>query len=443
MNKIKIVYVLSSALLFGCGGGGETSSDSTPVEEAVFDLGPSGGIATVAYSESNNFLQFVPELDIADYHGASQGRELFIATWSAAPGDRDLLDGFGPLAITASCANCHESSARAASLKSDGSTGNGILFRLRDKDGNPDPLMGAQLQTFAEDGIPEGAVTWSEGSAKEVLFHLNDNVDALGEGVTLAPRLSPQLVGMGLLDLVPESVILEYEDSDDTNMDGISGRANQQGECIGRFGWKAIHCSLKGQVAGAFNEDMGLTTTINPVEPCTGNQGICALYPSGGEPEVSDNSLEAINDFLTILAVPERRIDDESLFLQGKAVFETIGCNACHRETLSTGEVVRFPILSNQVFYPYTDLLLHDMGSDLSDGAKEAGAEPAEWRTPPLWGLGLIEGDGQSRFLHDGRAADIATAILWHGGEAEVSKDAYVELSDEDRSALLSFLRSI
>jgi CxxC motif-containing protein (DUF1111 family) len=303
--------------------------------------------------------------------------------------------------------------------------------------------MGPQLQTFAEDGVPEGAVTWSEGSDKEVLFHLNDNVDALGEGVALAPRLSPQLVGMGLLDLVPESVILEYEDSNDTDMDGISGRANHQGECIGRFGWKAIHCSLKGQVAGAFNEDMGLTTSINPAEPCTDNQGICALYPSGGEPEVSDNSLEAINDFLTILAVPERRIDDEPLFLQGKAVFESIGCNACHRETLSTGEVERFPILSNQVFYPYTDLLLHDMGSDLSDGAKEAGAEPAEWRTPPLWGLGLIEGDGQSRFLHDGRAADIATAILWHGGEAEASKEAYVELSEEDRNALLSFLRSI
>jgi len=437
------IYLFCSILLLGCGGGGESSSDSTITEEPVFDLGPTGGVATVAFSESINFLQFVPDLDIVDYHGASQGRELFIATWSAAPGDRDLLDGYGPLAITASCANCHESSARAESLKSDGSTGNGILFRLRDKDGNADPLMGPQLQTFSADGVPEGTVTWSEGSAKEVFFHLNNNLDSLGEGVQLAPRLSPQLVGMGLLDLVPESVILEYEDDSDANMDGISGRANQQGECIGRFGWKAIHCSLKGQVAGAFNEDMGLTTTINPAEPCTDNQGICSLYPSGGEPEISDSSLQAINDFLTILAVPERRIENESLFLQGKAVFESTGCNACHRETLSTGEVERFPILSNQVFYPYTDLLLHDMGEDLSDGANEAGAEPSEWRTPPLWGLGLIEGDGKSRFLHDGRASDISTAILWHGGEALTSKEAFVELSDEDRDAILSFLRSI
>ncbi|WP_025564362.1 di-heme oxidoredictase family protein [Psychromonas sp. SP041] len=441
MNKK--TYLLLSLMLAGCGGGGSDNSASETGADTVFDLGPAGGVATVEYSENNNFLQFIPDLDISDYHGASQGRELFIATWSPAPGDRDLLDGYGPLAITDSCSNCHEASARAESLKSDGSTGNGILFRLRDEDGNEDPLLGPQLQTFSEDNIPEGTVTWSEGSNKEVLFHLNNNQYSLADGVALAPRLSPQLVGMGLLDLVSESTILEYEDINDSDMDGISGRANQQSECIGRFGWKAIHCTLKGQVAGAFQQDMGLTTTLNALEPCTESQSVCALYPSGGKPEVSDNSLEAINDFLTILAVPERRIDDESEFMAGKALFESTGCDACHRETLQTGDIERFPILSNQVFYPYTDLLLHDMGEDLSDGAKEAGAEPTEWRTPPLWGLGLIEGDGKSRFLHDGRASDLDTAILWHGGEAQASKEAFVELTEEQRNTLLAFLRSI
>lgn len=436
-------YLLLNILLVGCGGAGQPSTTSDPISDNLLDLGPTGGVATVEFLENNNFLQFVPDLDILQYNGASQGRELFIATWSPAPGARDLLDGFGPLAITDSCANCHQASARAESLKSDGTTANGILFRLRDQYGNADPIFGPQLQTYSADGTPEGTVTWSEGSAGEVLFHLNDSVNPLANGISLAPRLSPQLVGMGLLDLVPESVIVEYEDSNDTNMDGISGRANQQGECIGRFGWKAIHCSLKGQVAGAFQQDMGLTSTLNPTEPCSDSQDICNLYASGGEPEVSDKSLEDINDFLTILAVPARRINDQDEFLIGKALFDSTGCNACHRETLSTREVERFPILSNQTFYPYTDLLLHNMGTELSDGAKESGAEADEWRTPPLWGLGLIEGDGQSRFLHDGRASSIENAILWHGGEAEQSKNAFSDLTSHQKSALLAFLRAI
>ncbi|MEJ6122918.1 hypothetical protein MT390_13705 [Vibrio sp. 2-Bac 85] len=434
------LYLLLNILLVGCGGS-DGASDS--VVDNTLVLGATGGVATVEYQENNGFLQFIPDLDIQEYNGASQGRELFIATWGPAPGARDLLDGYGPLAITDSCANCHESSSRAESLKSDGSTGNGILFRLRDIEGNVDSMLGAQLQTYSADGVPEGSVSWSEGSSNEILFHLNDNVNALDEGIVLAPRLSPQLIGMGLLDLVPESVILEYQDINDTDMNGISGRANQQQQCIGRFGWKAIHCSLDGQIVGALQQDMGLTSTLNPAEPCSDNQGICNIYPSGGDPEVSDKSVQDINDFLTILAVPERRINNHETFLAGRALFNSTGCNACHRETLSTGEVERFPILSNQTFYPYTDLLLHNMGPELSDGAKESGAEADEWRTPPLWGLGLIEGDEKSRFLHDGRALTIEQAILWHGGESESAKETYSQLTNDEKDALLAFLRAI
>lgn len=434
-------YLLFCFLLTACGGGDSTSVES-PIDSPE-ELGPTGGIATVDYQENNNFLQFIPSLDLQDYHGASQGRELFIATWAPAPGVRDLLDGYGPLAITDSCSSCHETSARAESLKSDGSTADGILFRLSDIEGNPDPFLGGQLQTYSSDGSPEGNVTWSEGSNGEVLFHLDNALNPLAEGISLSPRLSPQLVGMGLLDLVPESVILEYQDINDADMNGISGRANQQDTCIGRFGWKAIHCSLKGQIAGALQQDMGLTSTINPDEPCTEEQDICSIAASGGTPEVSDNSLEDINDFLTILAVPARRINDEDAFYAGRELFSSTGCGGCHRETLKTGDVERFPILSEQTFYPYTDLLLHDMGDELNDGAKESDAEANEWRTPPLWGLGLIEGDGKSRFLHDGRALTIEQAILWHGGEAEQSKEIFSQLTNNQKAQLLEFLRSI
>ncbi|MFW8629576.1 di-heme oxidoredictase family protein [Vibrio natriegens] len=435
----KSLLFLCSIWLFGCDGSSSQSED----QPAYVELGPAGGVATVSYDANNGFLQFIPELDLQDYHGASQGRELFIATWLPAPGSRELLDGFGPLAITDSCTGCHETSARAESLKSDGSTGDGILFRLADKNGAVDPFLGGQLQTFSADGSPEGFVTWTKGSSDEILFHLNDAMNPLAEGVSLGPRLSPQLIGMGLLDLVPESVILDYQDIEDSNSDGISGRAHQLETCIGRFGWKGVHCTLESQVAGAFHQDMGLTSSYNPAEPCTEQQEVCELMPSGGSPEVSDASLEAINDFLTILAVPERRNGSSIAFQQGRKLFMDVGCNACHRESLTTGEVTRFPILSNQTFYPYTDLLLHDMGADLSDGVKEGSAEPAEWKTPPLWGLGLIEGDGQSRFLHDGRAEDLQSAILWHGGEAQSAKQAFVELTEEDKQLLLDFLRSI
>lgn len=441
-------YLLFCLVLVGCGDGG--SSDSTsgssltePDIDSYVELGSTGGVATVDYEKNNSFLQFIPSLDIQDYNGASQGRELFVATWVPAPGVRDLLDGYGPLAITDSCSNCHEASSRTESLKSDGSIGNGILFRLRDVHGEMDPFLGGQLQTFSADGSPEGSVSWSEGSSGEVIFNLDNAANPLAEGISLSPRLSPQLIGMGLLDLVPESIILEYQDIDDVDMNGISGRANQQEACIGRFGWKAIHCSLKGQIAGALQQDMGLTSTINPLEPCTKSQGICDVEASGGSPEVSDNSLEDINDFLTILAVPARRISDEDSFYKGRELFASAGCGGCHRETLTTGEVERFPILTNQKFYPYTDLLLHDMGDGLNDGAKESGAEASEWRTPPLWGLGLIEGDGQSRFLHDGRALTIEEAILWHGGEAENSKELFSQLTDKEKADLLEFLRSI
>lgn len=408
---------------------------------------PPGGVATVKFDPNQPFLQFLPGLDLSQLATVSQGRELFIAEWEMAPGTRPLLDGLGPLAIADACATCHLPTGRAASLNPDGTIGVGLLFRLGTANGEADPHFGGQLQTLSTVDLPEGEVHWQDIGLGEPSFLFSSAVQPLAEGIELGPRLSPQLTGVGLLQLVPEAEIVQYQDPEDSDGNGISGRVHRlqrEGrDCVGRFGWKAMHCTLRGQSAGALQQDMGLTTSINLQEPCTDSQTICDNQPSGGEPEVSDTSLDAINDFLTVLAVSERRMDDENRFNRGADLFEEVGCHNCHRPQLTTGEHSRFTMLNQQTIYPYTDLLLHDMGESLSDGVKEGDAEPQEWRTPPLWGIGLIEGREDSRFLHDGRAQTIAEAIAWHGGEARNAKEGFDHLTDEQRSDLLYFLRGI
>lgn len=408
---------------------------------------PSAGNATLEFNAEFPFLQFIPNLDLAQLNKASQGRELFIAEWTAAPGTRPLLDGLGPLTITSACSNCHFVSGRTPSLQDNNEVGVGLLFRLADSQGNPDPFYGGQLQTAATAGNSEGRVSWALDDKNKPIFTLTTHQVELTEGINLGPRLSPQLVGIGLLDLVSDAEIISREDEHDANNDGISGRAHWRtinGEkMLGRFGWKAMQPSLEHQSAGALQQDMGLTTRLNPNEPCTELQTICATQPNGGSPEVSDSALAAINNFLTLLAVPERRIHDQHEFNRGAEIFSNIGCDACHQPVLKTGDSNEYPLLAHQTIYAYTDLLLHDLGEDLNDNVKEGNANPNEWRTPPLWSLGLIEAVEGSRFLHDGRAETIEDAIIWHGGEALNAKNRFSALNSEDKKHLLSFLRSI
>ncbi|MBL4797512.1 MAG: thiol oxidoreductase [Oleispira sp.] len=408
---------------------------------------PNAGSATAEFNPDFPFLQFIPNLDLAELTSASQGRELFIAEWTPAPGIRPLLDGLGPLTITSSCAHCHLASGRAPSLIENGDVGVGLLFRLRNPLGQADPYYGGQLQTAATSGSSEGHVSWQLDDNQRPLFTLTTNQFPLTEGINLGPRLSPQLVGIGLLDLVPSIEILSREDKNDIDADGISGRAHWRlidGQLeLGRFGWKAMQPSLKHQSAGAMQQDMGLTTSLNPTEPCTALQNICDEQNNGGSPEVSDNSLTAINDFLTLLAVPQRRISDQADFDRGALLFTSVGCADCHQPTLTTGSSEKYPLLSNQLIYPYTDLLLHDLGEDLNDKVKEGNAQPNEWRTPPLWSLGLIEAVPGSRFLHDGRAETIEQAISWHGGEALRSRQKFDALALSKKQSMLEFLRSI
>ncbi|MFQ3231976.1 di-heme oxidoredictase family protein [Reinekea sp.] len=433
-----------SVLFSGCTADLDTTN-LTEQESLVWH--PVAGSATADFDPNYPFLQFIPTLDLANLTIASQGRELFIADWDAAPGTRPLLDGLGPLAIASSCDACHLPTGRAASLNPNGEVGVGLLFRLADSKGKVDPYYGGQLQTAATAGNSEGRVSWQLDSSGRPAFTLVTNQLALAEGIHLGPRLSPQLTGIGLLDLVTEHDILSREDEFDLNGDGISGRAHWHevdGErVLGRFGWKAMQPSLRHQSAGAMQQDMGLTTNLNPDEPCTLQQTICSQQPSGGSPEVSDNSLDAINDFLSLLAVPERRIEDQETFDQGAKLFDELGCADCHYPTLTTGQSDKYPLLSNQLIYAYTDLLLHDLGSDLSDQVKEGHAEPSEWRTPPLWSLGLVEASPHARFLHDGRAKTIEQAVIWHGGEALESRRAFEVLDENSKQNLLIFLRGI
>ncbi|MFT3664400.1 di-heme oxidoredictase family protein [Piscinibacter sp.] len=431
------------AALAACGGSGGGDGGEPPRTWT-----PAGGSATVALNDAAPFMQFAPGIDASEMAGVSQGRELFVAEWQPAPGPRTLIDGLGPLFNANACTSCHVADGRVPPLAEGGATTPGVLFRIGNAEGQVHPLYGGQLQDQATAGLAEGRVNWSQEAAAGALTYTATLFGEVGlEGFHLGPRIAPQLLGMGLLDRVSEDHILAGADPDDRDGDGVSGRVhwvNEDGATrVGRFGWKAINASLRTQNAGALHQDMGLTSPVRPAENCTALQTVCAEQPGGGSPEVSEASLSAIVDFMTVLAVPERRIAERAAFDRGAALFERVGCAACHRPTLLTGGGARFPGLSGQTVYAYTDLLLHDMGEALGDGVKEGDAQPAEWRTPPLWGIGLVERKPGARFLHDGRAASLREAIGWHGGEALGARTRFQALGDADQALLLQFLRGI
>lgn len=402
------------------------------------------GKATIPYSTVSPFLTIYDDINISALQSVSQGRELFIAEWNAAPGSRVTLDGLGPLFNAKACSSCHVSDGRIDPFNETGTLHESFLFRIGDNDGNAHSIFGPQLQSQGTTELSEGNVTWSI-SNNELKF--TDSAGLLEEGYNLGPRIAPHILGMGLLDLIEEETIVAFADENDSNNDGISGRVHWVMEKeklrVGRFGWKAINSSLITQNAGALHQDMGLTTSVNPNENCTDAQEICDTEANGGTPEVSDESLNAISSFMTALGVPDRRIENQEEFDKGADVFDTIGCALCHRPTMKTGKSDKFKGLAHQTLYAYTDLLLHDMGEKLSDGVVENNASGSEWRTPPLWSIGIVEGKDGASFLHDGRAKSIEEAIVSHGGEAETVKGNYLDLSKEDKEDLFVFLRSI
>jgi CxxC motif-containing protein (DUF1111 family) len=263
-------------------------------------------------------------------------------------------------------------------------------------------------------------------------------------------RIAPAMIGLGLLETIDESTIMEFADPDDADGDGISGRANRvynieiEQYQLGRFGWKAGQPTLMQQNAAAFNSDIGLTSRLFPDENCSENQTLCADMPNGGDHEVSDNILNFVEFYSQHLAVPARRNVNDPQVINGEALFHDIGCARCHRTNIITATNTDLPELSEQHIDPYTDLLLHDMGSELADNRPEATANGREWRTAPLWGIGYSkEVHAESNFLHDGRARTPFEAVLWHGGEAEASRQRVMQFSRLERDALIAFLNSL
>jgi CxxC motif-containing protein (DUF1111 family) len=395
------------------------------------------------------------------------GNRLFNTNWTIAPSSVRGFDGLGPTFNRVSCSGCHTRDGRGRPPPSGEGPMDSMLVRLSVPDGGggamPHPAYGDQLNERAIPGVPaEGRVRitydWVEGhyadgmpySLRRPRYELVDLAfGSLDEGAMLSPRVAPAVIGLGLLEAVPRATLEALADPDDRDGDGISGRvnriANDDGTTrAGRFGWKANVASLREQNAGAALGDLGLTTPELPVENCPPVQTSCAAAPTGGSPEISAEFLDKLTLYTRLLAVPAQRDSGDWRVRHGQRLFREAGCAACHLPTLRTGPDAPLPELVDQTFHPFTDLLLHDMGDELADGRPDHDADGREWRTPPLWGIGLVEiVNGHSFLLHDGRARDLAEAILWHGGEGAAAREAFRTMSAEDRAALLRFLASL
>jgi CxxC motif-containing protein (DUF1111 family) len=257
------------------------------------------------------------------------------------------------------------------------------------------------------------------------------------------------MIGVGLLEAVPEETLSALAEQQKSAGNGVAGHLNHvwditSGKTVpGRFGWKAEQPSVFQQIATAFNQDMSITSSLLPDENCTTHEETCAKQPSGGTPEISDNILSDVVVYSRTLAVPARRNWTDPVVLRGKVLFTQSDCSVCHVPKLRTG-VSDLPELSNQTIQPYTDLLLHDMGEGLADHRPAFEAGGRDWRTPPLWGIGLVSKvNGHTLFLHDGRARNLTEAVLWHGGEAETAREKFRNLPKPDREALIAFLESL
>lgn len=431
-----------------------------------------GGQTTIFNTTENAFGQPAPGLDRWEELYFFVGNSFFNMNWVQAPSSTTARDGLGPTFNSRSCAGCHFKDGRGRPPEFDGEAPTGLLLRLsineRDITGAPIPedIYGGQLQTHAILDVPnegdfrivyeEISGAFADGRAYSlrqpnyIIYGLN--YGDMNAEVLVSPRVANQMIGLGLLEAVPEATILAYADPNDRDGDGISGRPNYVWDilnhqtAVGRFGWKANQPSLLQQVAGAFNGDIGITTTLFPSENCSSIQAECIGSPHGGDPdvEISDDDLLKVVLYSSSLAVPAQRNPDDPQVIWGREIFDEASCSSCHIPQLETGIHPTIPALSHQTIHPYTDLLLHDMGEGLADGRADFQANGQEWRTPPLWGIGMFETvNGHTYYLHDGRARNLLEAILWHGGEAEASRDQVLELSEEEVEALLAFLRSL
>ncbi len=414
-----------------------------------------GGDTTTESLGIGAFVQEAANLGLERRAAFEAGLQFFQLDWEVAPAAPEL-DGLGPTFNAVSCLDCHARNGRGLTPLSDPESV-AVLLRLASAEGSPDPVFGDQLQPRSIGGVPsEGQVSWTVGKAMPVIvdggfIELESPVPSIEPGTLgspspdtlVSPRVSMQLVGMGLLEAVRAEDLEAQADPDDTDGDGVSGRVARVGPEVGRFGWKASQPTVRAQVAAAFAGDLGITSELHPDENCPRAQVSCGVAPTGGSPELTAVRLDVTAAYVRLLGVPTRRGGDNEDVLRGKVIFGELGCAQCHRPTFVTGPALE-PELADQTIWPYTDLLLHDLGPGLAQGGPEGDASAAEWRTAPLWSIGLLQTvNGGRRLLHDGRARTIEEAIVWHGGEAASSTAAYLALSESQRDDLHVFIESL
>ena len=460
-SYVLFLIALLCTLIAACDSGDPTDPEKMDVSVKKF----SGGETTVFDATSHAFSTPAPNLSADGLAKHLEGDVEFEAVFVTVPAE--VNPGLGPVYNNISCINCHARDGRGRAPTS-GEKLTSMLFRVSlpnpSSDGTQGPMpvpgFGTQLNNRAIFGVsPEGtvAIDYTEGefmTSDGVKVHLRtpsyeikDAYQPLPDDVEISPRVAPVVFGLGLLEAVPEATILALADEDDQDGDGISGKANyvwdvqKNGLSLGRFGWKANQPTLIQQVASAYHDDMGITTSLLPRESSDGQP---QYDGRGDDPELSDEILDVVTFYVQTLAVPARRYLDDPIVQRGEELFESAGCSGCHIPTLETGSLSDVPEVSNQTIHPYTDLLLHDMGPGLADNRPDFLASGSEWRTPPLWGIGLVKVvNGHTNFLHDGRARGLLEAVLWHGGEAEQSRDAVQGMSASDRNALIAFLESL
>jgi CxxC motif-containing protein (DUF1111 family) len=449
-----------------------------------FEAMPGGAATSKKLVNRDAFSNFSANLDFEGQRDFKLGNALFRKVWVSAPASTQASDGLGPLFNARACQSCHLKDGRGHPPQGSEEASSMFLRLARPAASDAeqmaidklealnfaDPVYGGQLQDFAVTGLrsegrmtiryEEVPVTLADGSVVSLRrphYGVSDlSLGPLDPATTLSPRIAPAMIGLGLVQAIHEADIAALADPGDANNDGISGKMQivrhpQTGEpALGRFGWKGENATIRAQAAGAFSGDMGISTPDRP-DPhgeCTMAQLECRAAPTGvqerlGDTEAPDPVLDLVTFYSENLAVPARRDIADKAVLAGKALFYGSGCASCHVPKFVTSRDAAKP-QAFQLIWPYSDFLLHDMGVGLADGQQVGRATGSEWRTPPLWGIGLTQTvSGHSFLLHDGRARNATEAILWHGGEAKKARDAFAAMQASDRDALLKFLESL
>ncbi len=463
------------------------TAPATRFDEAeAFEAMSSGKGTSRKYVNRDAFSNPMANLSFEQEQRFKLGNGIFKKLWVSSPSSTRASDGLGPLFNARACQRCHLKDGRGHPPASNEIDAVSMFLRLSIPPQTeeqrralaekrllriPEPVYGGQLQNFALPAIPaegrmvidyeEEPVELADGrvvSLRRPHYSVADpGYGPLHPEVQLSPRIAPQMIGLGMVEDIHPGDILAWADPDDADGDGISGRPSwvldpeSGAPVLGRFGWKASTPNLRAQAADAFAGDIGISTPLanRPWGDCTPAQTPCREAPTGeqedlGVSEAPDPLLDLVAFYSGNLAVPMRRAVDDPQVLEGKRIFYQSGCAACHRPKFVTRRDTEQEQHAFQLIWPYSDFLLHDMGEGLADGRPVGDASGSEWRTAPLWGIGLTEEvSGHSFFLHDGRARSLLEAILWHGGEAQAARDAVVSLTEEEREALLAFLRSL